>query len=79
MPEPVDTVAQTAAVRDEHGAIRRRRDGLFIADPDTTAEQLETKIADLYSAGNAPREKHFREFFQLAIDLLDSEAASAGA
>ncbi|WP_146165186.1 MULTISPECIES: hypothetical protein [Nocardia] len=75
-PEQIENALRAAAVRDENGVIRRRRDGLYIAAADVTAEQLTATIAALFP-GESRRERSHRELYQLAIELLESEAAEA--
>ncbi|MCC3311495.1 hypothetical protein [Nocardia africana] len=74
-PEQIDEVLHVTAVRDENGAIRRR-DGTYIADADTTVEQLREKIvAHLGETSN--RAVYLCRNYQAAIDLLTSERAAA--
>jgi hypothetical protein len=73
--EELEAALRAAVVRDERGALRRR-DGTYIADPDTTVEQLHAKIG-AHAGDESPRARYLRESYMLALDLLAREVAEA--
>ncbi|WP_187685121.1 hypothetical protein [Nocardia wallacei] len=66
------------ACRDEHGAIRRARDGLFIAPADITTEQLRTKLA-FYDGNDGTQANTMRRLYSGALELIESEAVTTDA
>jgi hypothetical protein len=70
--------APPAAYRDDDGNIRFTRDDMFIADGDTTRDQLADRIAR-YDGNTTDYAAAMRECYRAALDLIDREADDAPA
>lgn len=64
------------ACRDEHGAIRRARDGLFILGPEATAATVAARIV-AYNGNETPYANTMRTLYRGALELIESEDAKA--
>ncbi|WP_280332059.1 hypothetical protein [Nocardia wallacei] len=64
------------ACRDEHGNIRRARDGLFIAGPGATTATLRARIA-AYDGNDTAYAHSMRRLCTAALELVEAEAAEA--
>lgn len=74
-PPPVPEIP-VYACRDEHGTIRRARDGLYIADLGDSAATLRTRIA-VYDGDDSKHAHTLRRLYTAALELIESEAAEA--
>ena len=72
--EQLEAALHVVVVRDANGAIRRR-DGTYVADADTTIEQLHAKIG-AHVGSDSARALYLVESYMLAIDLITREQAA---
>lgn len=64
------------ACRDGRGAIRRARDGLFIADAGTTADDLRARLTK-YADSTTAYANAMRTLYLGALELVETEGAEA--
>lgn len=66
------------AVRDEHGAIRRARDALYIAGPYATTATIQARL-EAYEGNDSAYAHSMRRLYTGALELITAEDADAPA